>query len=160
MRAEEAPSTTTGQAITDSPDDENDSSGAADENDSSDADAENDAQEEEELSLEEKIRKAKVAAGGGALVVIGALLTPVPIIPGGIPLVAAGLHVLAQEFEEAKVAEDKLIENVNTITTRIKDEYQRQFAEIEGSMELRQNELASELQRDVVSTTPRAISAA
>merc|ERR1711907_906737 len=113
-----------------------------------------------ELSLEEKIRKAKVAAGGGALVVIGTLLTPIPIIPGGIPLVAAGLHVLAQEFEEAKVAEDKLIENVNTIATRIKDEYQRQFAEIEGSMELRRNELASELQRDVVSTTPRAISAA
>merc|ERR1712028_185120 len=96
--------------------------------------------EGDEQSLEKKIRQATVAAGGGALVLFGALLTPFPV-PGGIPIIAAGLHVLAQEFEEAKVVEERLYENVSTMKTKIQDEYNKQFTEIESSMELRTYEL-------------------
>lgn len=35
----------------------------------------------EDLTLEQKIHKATVAAGGGALVLLGICLTPVPILP-------------------------------------------------------------------------------
>ena len=99
-----------------------------------------DEAEGDEQSLEKKIRQATVAAGGGALVLFGALLTPFPV-PGGIPILAAGLHVLAQEFEEAKVVEERLYENVSTMKTKIQDEYNKQFTEIETSMELRTYEL-------------------
>ena len=94
----------------------------------------------DEQSLEEKFRQATIAAGGGALVIFGALLTPFPV-PGGIPIIAAGLHVLAQEFEEAKVVEERLYANVSTMKTKIQDEYNKQFTEIETTMELRTYEL-------------------
>ena len=111
---------------------------------SCDNESQNSNEEEEaegdEQSFEDKIRQATVAAGGGALVLFGALLTPFPV-PGGIPILAAGLHVLAQEFEEAKVVEERLYENVSTMKTKIQDEYNKQFTEIETSMELRTYEL-------------------
>jgi hypothetical protein len=50
-------------------------------------------------------RKAGVAAAGGALVAVGAVLTPLPT-PGGILLAGAGLGVLSTEFECAKKALD------------------------------------------------------
>jgi len=48
---------------------------------------------------------------------------------------------LAQEFEEAKVVEERLYANVSTMKTKIQDEYNKQFTEIETSMELRTYEL-------------------
>jgi hypothetical protein len=63
-------------------------------------------------------RKAGVAAAGGALVAVGAVLTPLPT-PGGILLAGAGLGVLSTEFECAKKALDtgkeKLVELIDSI---------------------------------------------
>jgi len=95
----------------------------------------------EDLSLEQKIRKAAVAAGGGALVLLGICLTPVPIIPIGMPTIGVGLHVLAKEFEDAKRAEQKLIETMNCIRDKLSEEFMKHHSQIEDSMELRRNEL-------------------
>ena len=63
-------------------------------------------------------RKASVAAAGGALVAVGAILTPLPT-PGGILLAGAGLGVLSTEFECAKRALDtgkeKLVHLIDSI---------------------------------------------
>lgn len=64
---------------------------------------------QEEISLKGRIRRAVAAASGGTLIVFGAILTPVTLIPGGIPLMIIGLHVLAEEFEQAKEAKEKFL---------------------------------------------------
>ena len=69
-------------------------------------------QQEEELTLEAKLRKYTCAAGGGALVVLGVILTPIPLVPLGLPTIVAGLHVLGHEFEEAKVAEQRVWDTI------------------------------------------------
>jgi len=51
-------------------------------------------------------RKAGVAVTGGAMVAVGAVLTPLPT-PGGILLAGAGLGVLSTEFEGARKVMDK-----------------------------------------------------
>ena len=71
-----------------------------------------DPQQEEELTLEGKLRKYTCAAGGGALVVLGVILTPIPLVPLGLPTIVAGLHVLGHEFEEAKVAEQRVWDTI------------------------------------------------
>lgn len=55
----------------------------------------------------ENIRKPLVAAAGGTLVTAGAILVPVPIIPGAL-VIYAGLSVLASEFEVANQALEKM----------------------------------------------------
>merc|ERR1712100_714296 len=69
--------------------------------------------EEDGLLLAERIRKTTAAATGGALVALGVFLLPIPI-PVSIPLMGSGLHVLGQEFDAAKDAEEKLMESVET----------------------------------------------
>lgn len=63
-------------------------------------------------------RKAGVATAGGALVAVGAVLTPLPT-PGGILLAGAGLGVLSTEFECAKKAlnsgKSKLVDLIDSI---------------------------------------------
>merc|ERR1712166_1006366 len=58
--------------------------------DDDDCESKNDA----ELTLEQKIQRAKITIGGGALVILGIFLAPVPILPLGIPTIGVGLHVL------------------------------------------------------------------
>ena len=55
----------------------------------------------------ENIRKPLVAAAGGTLVTAGAILVPVPIIPGAL-VIYAGLSVLATEFPVANQALEKM----------------------------------------------------
>jgi hypothetical protein len=63
-------------------------------------------------------RKAGIAAAGGTLVAVGAILTPLPT-PGGILLAGAGLGVLSTEFECAKKVLDtgktKLVDLIDSI---------------------------------------------
>jgi len=63
-------------------------------------------------------RKAGVAAAGGTLVAVGAILTPLPT-PGGILLAGAGLGVLSTEFESAKkvldCGKEKLVGLIDSI---------------------------------------------
>merc|ERR1719506_3367711 len=83
-----------------------------DETTTRDRDARDQQQQEEELTLEGKLRKYTCAAGGGALVVLGVILTPIPLVPLGLPTIVAGLHVLGHEFEEAKVAEQRVWDTI------------------------------------------------
>jgi len=57
--------------------------------------------EEQEVTLLERARKAAVAFSGGAMVIVGIPLIPFPA-PVGVPLVAGGLTVLASEFPAAQ----------------------------------------------------------
>ena len=63
-------------------------------------------------------RKAGVAVTGGAMVAVGAVLTPLPT-PGGILIAGAGLGVLSTEFEGAKKVmdkgRDKLVDLIDSI---------------------------------------------
>merc|ERR1719464_1764710 len=68
---------------------------------------------------------AKVAAGGGALVLFGALLVPIPVVPLGVPLVGAGLHVLGTEFEQVKTAETKLLEAIDCVKATVSKKYDK-----------------------------------
>jgi hypothetical protein len=62
--------------------------------------------------------KIKCALSGGALMMVGALLTPTPV-PIGIPLVGAGLHVLGREFDGAKSAERQFIAAVDHVKSKL-----------------------------------------
>lgn len=69
-------------------------------------------------SLLKGARKAGVAVTGGAMVAVGAVLTPLPT-PGGILIAGAGLGVLSTEFEGAKKVmdkgRDKLVDLIDSI---------------------------------------------
>merc|ERR1711935_456943 len=105
---------------------DNNSTIEQDETNTRDRDA-RDQQQQGELTLEAKLRKYTCAAGGGALVVLGVILTPIPLVPLGVPTIAAGLHVLGHEFEEAKQAEQKLLDTVGTAKTKVVEEYAPQI---------------------------------
>lgn len=76
-------------------------------------------------------RKAGVAAAGGTLVAVGALLTPLPT-PGGILLAGAGLGVLSTEFEGAKKVLDSGKEKlVNLIDSIPEEENSQEETEVE-----------------------------
>jgi hypothetical protein len=68
----------------------------------------------------ESLRKPLVAAAGGTLVATGAILVPVPIIPG-VLVIYAGLSVLATEFEVASQALEKLREPLQEILAHEED---------------------------------------
>ena len=55
----------------------------------------------------DSMRKPLIAVAGGTLVTTGAMLVPVPIVPGTL-VIYAGLTVLASEFEVAQLALDKM----------------------------------------------------
>ena len=63
-------------------------------------------------------RKAAIAAVGGTLVAVGAILAPLPT-PGGILLAGAGLGVLSTEFEGAKkvleAGKEKLVDLIDSL---------------------------------------------
>jgi hypothetical protein len=69
-------------------------------------------------------RKVGIAAAGGTLVAVGAILTPLPT-PGGILLAGAGLGVLSTEFECAKKVLDtgktKLVDLIDSIPDEEED---------------------------------------
>ena len=102
----------------------------------------------DELTLEQKIQRAKVTIGGGALVILGIFLAPVPILPLGIPTIGVGLHVLGSEYEEARNAEQKLLEGITWgITwgrTIFLDGYDKHHCQIEILMEERRGELTDQ----------------
>ena len=50
-------------------------------------------------------------------------MVPIPIAPIGVPLVGAGLHVLATEFDEAKRAEYAVEEFLDGVKSKIAVEY-------------------------------------
>ena len=97
---------------------DNNSTIEQDETNTRDRDA-RDQQQQEELTLEAKLRKYTCAAGGGALVVLGVILTPIPLVPLGLPTIVAGLHVLGHEFEEAKVVEQRVWEKLQIVNEQI-----------------------------------------
>ena len=66
----------------DSDRDENNRDDDCDDDDDGGGESKND-----ELTLEQKIQRAKVTIGGGALVILGIFLAPVPILPLGIPTI-------------------------------------------------------------------------
>ena len=68
----------------------------------------------------DSLRKPLVAAAGGTLVTAGAILVPVPIIPGAL-VIYAGLSVLATEFEVASQALDKMKEPLKEILAHEED---------------------------------------
>jgi LysM repeat protein len=71
-------------------------------------------------STYDSLRKPLVAAAGGTLVTAGAILVPVPIIPGAL-VIYAGLSVLATEFEVANQALDKMKEPLKEILAHDED---------------------------------------
>ena len=83
----------------------------------------NDEQEWDNLSLEQKISKLKCAAAGGGLVLLGIITTPTPFPT--LPFIAAGFHVLANEFEQAKEAEEMLFEKVDIAKTAVIKKYEK-----------------------------------
>ena len=83
----------------------------------------NDEQEWDTLSLEQKINKLKCAAAGGGLVLLGIITTPTPFPT--LPFIAAGFHVLANEFEQAKEAEEMLFEKVDIAKTAVIEKYEK-----------------------------------
>jgi hypothetical protein len=83
----------------------------------------NDEQEWDTLSLEQKISKLKCAAAGGGLVLLGIITTPTPFPT--LPFIAAGFHVLANEFEQAKEAEEMLFEKVDIAKTAVIEKYEK-----------------------------------
>ena len=83
----------------------------------------NDEQEWDDLSLEQKISKLKCAAAGGGLVLLGIITTPTPFPT--LPFIAAGFHVLANEFEQAKEAEEMLFEKVDIAKTAVIEKYEK-----------------------------------
>ena len=83
----------------------------------------NDEQEWDTLSLEQKINKLKCAAAGGGLVLLGIITTPTPFPT--LPFIAAGFHVLANEFEQAKEAEEMLFEKVDIAKTAVIKKYEK-----------------------------------
>jgi len=98
----------------------------------------------DELTLEQIIQRAKVTLGGGALVILGICLTPIPILPLGIPTIGIGLHVLGSEYEEAKNAEQKLLEGVTWGKAKLFEEYDKHHCQIESLMEERRGELTQQ----------------
>ena len=83
----------------------------------------NDEQEWDNLSLEQKINKLKCAAAGGGLVLLGIITTPTPFPT--LPFIAAGFHVLANEFEQAKEAEEMLFEKMDIAKTAVIEKYEK-----------------------------------
>lgn len=82
----------------------------------------------------ESLRKPLVAAAGGTLVTAGAILVPVPIIPGAL-VIYAGLSVLATEFEVANQALDKMREPLKEILAHEQDRVIRNDnAEIDSNL--------------------------
>ena len=70
-------------------------------------------------------RKAGIAAAGGTLVAVGAILAPLPT-PGGILLAGAGLGVLSTEFEGAKkvleAGKEKLVDLIDSLPPEEEEE--------------------------------------
>ena len=78
----------------------------------------------------DNFRKPLVAAAGGTLVTAGAILVPVPVIPGAL-VIYAGLSVLATEFEVASQALDKMKEPLREILAHEEDSLQKGFHNME-----------------------------
>lgn len=70
------------------------------------------------LSTEEKIKRAKIVSSGSALVLAGAILSFFPV-PGGFMVIISGIHILGEEFSELKQLEDKFFEKANVINEKI-----------------------------------------
>jgi len=62
-------------------------------------------------NLKQNIKRASVGVAGGTLVVLGVILSPLPI-PVSFLCIGSGLHVLSSEFEGVKHAEQKLVDTV------------------------------------------------
>lgn len=77
-------------------------------------------------------RKAGVAVTGGAMVAVGAVLTPLPT-PGGILIAGAGLGVLSTEFEGAKKVMDKGRDKLVDLIDSIDDDKKEKKAEAEAA---------------------------
>lgn len=62
-------------------------------------------------NLKQNIKRASVGVAGGTLVVLGVILSPLPI-PVSFLCIGSGLHVLSTEFDGVKHAEQKLVDTV------------------------------------------------
>merc|ERR1712194_25287 len=133
-------------ALYESDDDDDSESNEYDVSDSDQNSCDDDgpAKNNEDLTLEQKIHRATVAAGGGALVLLGICLTPVPILPVGMPTIAVGLHILGKVFDEAKQAEQNLVDTMNYIGAKLSEDFVKYHSQIENSMEVRRNELSEQ----------------
>lgn len=78
----------------------------------------------------DNLRKPLVAAAGGTLVTAGAILVPVPVIPGAL-VIYAGLSVLATEFEVASQALEKMKEPLKEILAHEEDAVQIEFRDVD-----------------------------
>eukprot|EP00558_Chaetoceros_sp_UNC1202_P002916 CAMPEP_0197234694 /NCGR_PEP_ID=MMETSP1429-20130617/2384_1 /TAXON_ID=49237 /ORGANISM="Chaetoceros sp., Strain UNC1202" /LENGTH=209 /DNA_ID=CAMNT_0042693165 /DNA_START=54 /DNA_END=683 /DNA_ORIENTATION=- len=73
------------------------------------------------MSISKMMRKASVAVTGGALVVVGLPLIPMPT-PGGVVVVGGGMALLATEFPAAQRALDKSRESLAKMVGEESDE--------------------------------------
>ncbi|KAL7515181.1 hypothetical protein ACHAXN_012516 [Cyclotella atomus] len=84
-------------------------------------------------STYDNLRKPLVAAAGGTLVTAGAILVPVPIIPGAL-VIYAGLSVLATEFEVANQALDQMKKPLKEILAHEEDATIRATRQIDSDL--------------------------
>jgi hypothetical protein len=84
-------------------------------------------------STYDNLRKPLVAAAGGTLVTAGAILVPVPIIPGAL-VIYAGLSVLATEFEVANQALDQMKKPLKVILAHEEDATIRATRQIDSDL--------------------------
>jgi hypothetical protein len=113
-------------------------------NDDGDDDDDDGESKNDELTLEQKIQGAKVTIRGGALVILGIFLAPIPILPLGIHNIGVGLHVLSSEYEEARNAEQKLLEGITCGRAKLLEEYDKHHCQLEKLMQERRGELSEQ----------------